>query len=162
MVEHVVDAREEQPVQDLLDLRGALAEMLVDPRARLGGHERRALHMRGGRRELGNEDVAVVPAEHLGLGDVRKGVEVEPVAGGTVRLVAREASVLAAPVGPYAEAGELRLVDVTAILRLRAVVFVAVVVERAPASAGTYTRMWKWLSMSMYVPTTTPQNAAAA
>ena len=131
VVEYVVDARKEEPVQERLYLRRALAEMLVDPRTTFGGDELRALHVRGGRGELRNKDIAVVLAEHLGLGDIGERIEVEPVRGSAMRLVSRQVPVLTAPVRPHLEAGKLRFVDILAFLRLRAIVFVAVVVERA-------------------------------
>ena len=85
--------------------------------------------MRGGRGEFRDQDVTVVLAEHLGLRDVGKRIEVKPVRGRTVRLVARQVPVLTAPVRPNLEARKLRLVNIATILRLCAVVFVAVMVE---------------------------------
>ena len=111
--------------------------MLVDPGAAFGGDELGSLHVRGGRGELRNKNVAVSFRKHLSFWNVRERVEVEPVRGRAVRLVARGVSVLAAPVGPHLEARELRLVDVLSVLRLRAVVFVAVVVERARTRGRT-------------------------
>ena len=73
--------------------------MLVDPRAALAGDEARALHMGRRRGELRDEDVAVL-VEHLGFRDVGEGVEVKPVGGRAVRLVAGDDAARATPVRP--------------------------------------------------------------
>ena len=58
--------------------------------------------MRRRRRKLRDENVPAFVREHLGLGHVGKGIEVEPVPGGAVRLVAGQIPVRPAP----ASAGE--------------------------------------------------------
>ena len=102
LVEDVVDAREEEQVQKTLDLPRTLAEVLADPRAAFGRDEARALHVRRRGGEFRDKDVAAV-VEHLRLRDVGERVEVEPVRGRAVRLVAREDAARTAPVRPHAE-----------------------------------------------------------
>ena len=132
MVEDVIHAREEKPVEKLLDLRRPFVEVLVYPRTRFGRNKRCPLDVRRRRGKLRDEDVAGVLAEHLRLRYVGKRVKIEPVARRAMRLVARHVSILAAPVRPHLEAAKLRIVDIRSLaLRLGPVVFVAVVVERA-------------------------------
>ncbi len=102
VVEDVVDAREEKLVQEPLDLPWTLAEVLADPGTAFRRDEARPLHVRRRGGELRNEDVAAV-VEHLRLRDVGERVEVKPVRGCAVRLVAREDAACAAPVRPHAE-----------------------------------------------------------
>ena len=77
--------------------------MFRQPRAGFGGDEVAALHVRGGRREFGDERTPV-GAEKFRLGNVGQRVEVEQVSGRAVRLVARDETVRRATSSPRAAA----------------------------------------------------------
>ena len=100
MVEDAVHAGEEEPIDERLYFGQRLGEMLRDPGTGLGGHMRLARDMRRRRGELGDEYVPVSLAEHLRLRDVRQGVEIQPVHGRAVRLVARLHAARVAPFDP--------------------------------------------------------------
>ena len=122
VIEHVVDARKEKPVEKRLHRTGRLAEVFAHPRAAFGGDKRigrraEVFHVRRGRGELRDEDVAVarthergrdtrilrsrlVAAEHFGLGDVGKRIEIKPVRRRPMRLVARTDAARRAPRRP--------------------------------------------------------------
>ena len=84
---------DEQIIQQILHVTKRLSEMFLEPGTRLTSDKLSPGDMRGRRRELADEFVAVEP-EHLRLWHVSERVKIKQVAGRTVGFVARDVAAL--------------------------------------------------------------------
>ena len=99
----MVDAREEEAIEENLRVRQCFGEVLTQPRTGFAGHHGLARQMGGGRSELGHQHITALFAEHFRFGHIGERIEVKPVCWRAVRLVARGNAARATPVEPFRE-----------------------------------------------------------